>query len=134
MKPFSRLLWPLALLVLALTMLLCIGVGSVPVPPGETARILLAALRGRMAEAGVHASIVLSVRLPRVLCAALSGAALSLCGAAMQGLLRNPLADGSTLGVASGASLGAVLALSRGITIPGSARCPGHFAHRSSAR
>ena len=119
MKLLRRLLWPLALCVLALTMLLCIGVGSVPVPPGETARILLAALRGRTAEAGVMGSIVLSVRLPRVMCAALTGAALSLCGAAMQGLLRNPLADGSTLGVASGASLGAVLALSLGITIPG---------------
>ena len=119
MKPFRRLLWPLALGVLALTMLLCIGVGSVPVPPGETARILLAALRGRTAEAGVMGSIVLSVRLPRVMCAALTGAALSLCGAAMQGLLRNPLADGSTLGVASGASLGAVIALALGITLPG---------------
>jgi iron complex transport system permease protein len=58
------------------------------------------------------------VRLPRVLCVALSGAALSLCGAAMQGLLRNPLADGSTLGVSSGASLGAVLAIAFGMNVP----------------
>ncbi|MEI3424908.1 MAG: iron chelate uptake ABC transporter family permease subunit [Christensenellales bacterium] len=43
------------------------------------------------------ASIILTVRLPRVLCVALTGASLSLCGAAMQGLLKNPLADGSRL-------------------------------------
>ena len=62
---------------------------------------------------------MLSVRLPRVLCVALTGASLSLCGAAMQGLLRNPLADGSTLGVSSGASLGAILAILLGISFPG---------------
>ena len=51
-------------------------------------------------------------------CVALTGASLALCGGAMQGLLRNPLADGSTLGVASGASLGAVVAIAFGITFP----------------
>lgn len=68
---------------------------------------------------GVAKSIIMSVRLPRVLCVALTGAALSICGAAMQGLLRNPLADGSTLGVSSGAALGAVLSLAFGVRIPG---------------
>lgn len=68
--------------------------------------------------AGTTASILLSVRLPRVLCTALTGAALSLAGAAMQGLLKNPLADGSTLGVSSGAALGAVCAIAFGITFP----------------
>ncbi len=68
--------------------------------------------------AGTKASILLSVRLPRVLCTALTGAALSLAGAAMQGLLKNPLADGSTLGVSSGAALGAVCAIAFGITFP----------------
>jgi iron complex transport system permease protein len=63
-------------------------------------------------------SIIAFVRLPRVLCVALVGAALSLCGGAMQGLLRNPLADGSTLGVSSGASLGAVIAIAFGLYIP----------------
>ena len=58
------------------------------------------------------------VRLPRVLCVALSGTALALCGGVMQGLLRNPLADGSTLGVSAGASLGAVTAIALGISFP----------------
>lgn len=55
--------------------------------------------------------IVSEVRLPRVIAVAIIGAALSVCGAAMQGLLRNPLADGTTLGVSSGSSLGAVIAI-----------------------
>ncbi len=49
----------------------------------------------------------------------MTGAALSLAGAAMQGLLKNPLADGSTLGVSSGAALGAVTAIAFGIRFPG---------------
>ena len=52
-----------------------------------------------------------------MLCAALMGAALSLCGVVMQGLLRNPLADGSTLGISTGAALGAALSIVLGISI-----------------
>ena len=62
------------------------------------------------------ASIVWELRLPRVLLAALVGAALALAGVAMQGLLGNPLADPYTVGVSSGASLGAGLAIFLGIT------------------
>ena len=47
------------------------------------------------------------------------GAALSLCGTAMQGLFRNPLADGGTLGISSGGALGAALAIVLNISIPG---------------
>lgn len=64
------------------------------------------------------ASIIWNVRMPRVFGVALTGAALSVGGCAMQGLLKNPLADGSTLGVSSGSSLGAVLAIVLGIRIP----------------
>jgi iron complex transport system permease protein len=77
-----------------------------------------AALTGAQAADPGTASILLSVRLPRVLCVALSGASLSVCGAAMQGLLKNPLADGSTLGISSGASLGAALAIVFGLQLP----------------
>lgn len=55
--------------------------------------------------------VVLEVRLPRVLLAAIGGSALGLSGHALQGLFRNPLADPSVLGVASGATFGAVGAL-----------------------
>ncbi len=98
---------------------LCVCVGSVMLPLGDTIDVLRAALSGAAMPETLAASILLPVRLPRVLCVALTGAALALSGAAMQGLLKNPLADGSTLGVSSGASLGAVAALAFGITIPG---------------
>lgn len=56
-------------------------------------------------------SIVLDIRLPRVVLAGLVGASLAMAGACYQGLLQNPLADPYTLGVSSGSSLGAVLVL-----------------------
>lgn len=97
----------------------CVGAGSVRIPVKDTVTIIWNAIRGLpIPETIASPSIILSVRLPRVICVALTGAALSLCGGAMQGLLRNPLADGSTLGVSSGASLGAVIAIAFGITIP----------------
>lgn len=106
-------------LMLAAVMLLCLCVGSIAIPLGDTVTTLWRALLRQDVPAGLAKAIILPVRLPRVLCTALVGAALSLSGAAMQGLLRNPLADGSTLGVASGASLGAVLALAFGVSVPG---------------
>jgi len=116
---FSWKTYVLFVAALIATMLLCICAGSVSIPLGDTVTALWNSLWGIDIPAGISKSIILNVRLPRVLNVALVGAALSLCGAAMQGLLRNPLADGSTLGVSSGASLGAVLALALGITIPG---------------
>lgn len=108
------------LMATLLTLMLCICVGSVVLPVGDTLQVLYRAVAGKpMDELAFASSIILSVRLPRVLCVALIGAALSVSGAAMQGLLKNPLADGSTLGVSSGASLGAVFALAFNIRIPG---------------
>ncbi|KIL49713.1 corrinoid ABC transporter permease [Jeotgalibacillus soli] len=64
-------------------------------------------------------TIVLNIRFPRVVLAALVGASLAIAGAAFQGLLKNPLADPYTLGVSSGAAVGAVMTIFLGITIPG---------------
>lgn len=100
-------------------MLMCVCIGSVSIPLGDTVAAMWNALWGREIPPVVSGNIILNVRLPRVLNVALVGAALSLCGAAMQGLLRNPLADGSTLGVSSGASLGAVISLAFGGFLPG---------------
>ncbi len=100
------------------TMCACICIGSVDIPLRETLTVLKNALTGAPQPQSLAVSIILSVRLPRVFCVALCGTALSLAGAAMQGLLKNPLADGSTLGVSSGASLGAVIAIAFGITFP----------------
>ena len=105
--------------LLLFTLILCLCVGSVMIPLADTFDVLWSALKGNPSGTQAHQSILLHVRMPRVLCVGLSGAALSLGGAAMQGLLRNPLAEGSTLGVSSGASLGAVLAIALGLSIPG---------------
>ena len=64
------------------------------------------------------ANILWKIRLPRVLLAGLVGASLAIAGAAFQGLLKNPLADPYTLGVSSGASVGAVVTLFFGISLP----------------
>ncbi|MBR6525612.1 MAG: iron ABC transporter permease [Clostridia bacterium] len=106
-------------LILAAVMLLCICVGSVNIPLKNTLTVMWNTLWGLELPQGVSKNIILKVRLPRVMNVALVGACLSLCGAAMQGLLRNPLADGTTLGVSSGASLGAVIALAFGVALPG---------------
>ena len=107
------------LLILLAVLLMCVCMGSVSIPLRDTLSVFWNALFGNTVQGSTYRSILLSIRLPRVLCVALCGASLSLSGAAMQGLLRNPLADGSTLGVSSGASLGAVLALAFGISVPG---------------
>ena len=118
-EKFRPVQYLLFVAITCLVALVCVCVGSVGVSPTDTFRTFWAALAGHPLPPGTSSSILLSVRLPRVLCVALVGASLSLCGGAMQGLLRNPLADGSTLGVSSGASLGAVLAIAFGMQIPG---------------
>lgn len=106
-------------LVTIVTFAICVSVGSVNIPLKDTVTILWNTLLSLpIPETITSPAIILSVRLPRVISVALTGASISLCGAAMQGLLRNPLADGSTLGVSSGASLGAVIAIAFGITLP----------------
>ena len=114
--PLTCLLLTAALLF---TMILCICVGSVRISFSDTVTAVWNALRGLPVPENIAKNIILNVRLPRVLCVALAGAALSVCGAAMQGLLRNPLADGSTMGVSSGAALGAIIAVAVGFTLPG---------------
>jgi iron complex transport system permease protein len=100
-KPFfSSFLFLIAAIVLSL------AIGSVFISPAEIWDIL----RGAGEEK--FAFIIWNIRLPRTILVALTGAALSGSGAAYQGLFRNPLADPFLIGVASGAGLGAVIAMS----------------------
>ena len=115
-RPAEYTLFACATLII---FIVCIGVGSVNIPPGLTAEVLWNAIAGKPQPDATAVPIIMSTRLPRVLCVALVGASLSVCGGSMQGLLKNPLADGTTLGVSSGASLGAVLAIAFRISIPG---------------
>ena len=60
--------------------------------------------------------ILFEIRLPRTLIAAIAGASFGVCGAVMQGLLRNPLASPGLVGSSSGAALGAVVVLYLGLS------------------
>ena len=96
----------IAFLFLAIALLLSLAIGSVFISPAELWKIL------RGVGNGIITFIVWQIRLPRTILIALTGAALSGSGAAYQGLFRNPLADPFLIGVASGAGLGAVIAMS----------------------
>ena len=97
-----------ALLFLLLAVILSIAVGAVYIPPADLWRVLTGHPPQTVAQAG---TIILVLRLPRTALVLLTGAALGGSGAAYQGLFRNPLADPYLIGVASGAGLGAVLAM-----------------------
>jgi iron complex transport system permease protein len=100
-KPFLS-----SFLILFFAFVLSLAIGSVFISPTEMWKIL----QGIGEEK--YAFIIWNIRLPRTILVALTGAALSGSGAAYQGLFRNPLADPFLIGVASGAGLGAVIAMS----------------------
>jgi len=90
--------------------LMGLGVGALPISPAEAASILLAKL-GLPALTPFEARddlVMTAIRAPRTILGVLAGGALAACGAALQGLFRNPLADPTLIGVSSGAALGAV--------------------------
>lgn len=88
------------------------AIGVVSLPYEETARILAHHLFGIAYEgSAANDTIIWSVRFPRVVAAGLVGFALGLSGAVMQGLFRNPMASPGIVGVSSGASAGAVVAI-----------------------
>jgi iron complex transport system permease protein len=92
--------------------------GAVRIPPASIVSMALARaglMRGSHAGTAVEETIVFDVRLPRVVMAALVGAALSTAGVLFQALLRNPLADPYAIGTSGGAALGAAL----GMTVAG---------------
>jgi iron complex transport system permease protein len=106
----------ISLLGLCAVLLIVIGIatsiGSVPISLGTTASIIADKLPfvdlTPTWDSGT-ATIILDIRLPRVILAGLVGAALAIAGATYQGIFRNPLADPYLIGVAQGASLGAVI-------------------------
>lgn len=105
----TRALVPALVVVLAAAVLASLLAGEVWLTPAE----MLHGLGGGPSLAGL---IVTEVRLPRAVLGILVGAILGLSGAVLQGLLRNPLAEPGLLGVSSGASLGAVIAIYYGLS------------------
>jgi iron complex transport system permease protein len=105
--------------LLVLCAVAAIGIGMVPMTPGQ----ILAILARRVGLGlpwdfeGRQEAVLYAVRLPRVVLGGLIGAGLAVSGAAMQGLFRNPLADPGLIGVASGAALAAVAVIVLGATL-----------------
>ncbi len=116
MRPLTlqRLLLQCCILlaILFLVMVVALKFGAVPVSLYALGRDLLRVLFGQSSQiSSDYGLIVVNIRLPRILLGILVGASLSVAGTSFQALLRNPLADPYVLGVSSGASLGAILAL-----------------------
>lgn len=114
--PAGLLLTGLCVL-LAGALLLGIAIGPVRVAPLDVLRIVASHLGVPVAGSDdfQQDAIVWAIRLPRVLLGALVGAGFAVAGAALQGVFRNPLADPAVIGVATGASLGAVAAIVLGV-------------------
>ncbi len=91
------------------------GMGYIQIPPAAVVKIILGKLSGAPEPfAGLNEIfpvVVMDVRLPRILTAALVGGGLAVSGVVFQGILLNPLADPYTLGVSAGAAFGAALAI-----------------------
>lgn len=102
--------------LLALAMLAAAGVGPYRIAPADVLGAVARRALGHQ-DAGPVATVLFSIRLPRVLAAALVGAALSAAGCAYQSLFRNPLVSPDILGVSTGAGLGAVLGILLGLPV-----------------
>jgi iron complex transport system permease protein len=108
----KRFLFFAFIIALAVTvMILATGFGAVPIRPGAVLRVFNDLLLGSADGARTDHTIIWQIRFPRVLLGFLIGASLAAAGAAFQGLLQNPLADPYTIGVSSGAALGATAAI-----------------------
>ncbi|WP_329080889.1 FecCD family ABC transporter permease [Streptosporangium sp. NBC_01469] len=117
----------LLVLLLGGAVTVAVAAGSVALPVGQVWGILLHHLHPALAEptwTPVRETIVMDVRLPRVVLAGAIGAGLSVCGMALQALVRNPLADPMLLGVSSGAGVGAVTVVVFGLSVFGAFSLP----------
>ena len=103
---------------------LALLVGPAHLSLGEALGAIGRRLAGRPGPASWRDVVVTGVRLPRALVGFLVGGGLAVSGAALQGLFRNPLAEPGILGISSGASLGAVLAITLGIANRAAAALP----------
>ncbi|MGV8127970.1 MAG: FecCD family ABC transporter permease [Methanothrix sp.] len=112
---FNRRIWltAFALLLPLPAFLVSMNIGTYPVSGPELAEIIFSRLMGHdLRLPQVYDTVVFNIRLPRILLAMLVGAALSISGATLQGIFRNPLVSPFILGLSSGAAFGAALAMS----------------------
>jgi iron complex transport system permease protein len=124
--PFALVLGLLAAALVA-AVILGLSVGSVSLPPGQVWAVVADHLLpggGRSGVPSTETAIVWDTRAPRVALGGLVGAGLAVVGAALQALVRNPLADPYLLGISSGAALGAVAVLTFGAMLLGVVATP----------
>lgn len=95
------------------TILLSLSMGFIKIPVPDILTILTNTLSGRSIDPGLvtYETVIMDVRLPRILTCAAVGSALAVSGVLYQGILLNPLADPYTLGVSAGAAFGASIAI-----------------------
>lgn len=105
----SRLLWPLLILLVAVLFMASLLIGPAGLGLTESLQALVTG------QGGPVVLVMQEIRLPRAILGLCVGAALGLSGAAMQGFLRNPLAEPGLIGVSSTAALGAVISLQTGL-------------------
>ena len=117
-KKRKALVYAVLALALAAAIVAATAVGAVHVAPVSLLRLLLHEIGFRaigLPDAR-DVTIIVFLRLPRVLVALLAGSSLAVCGVVMQGLFRNPMASPEILGISSGGSLGAVIAITSGLS------------------
>lgn len=115
------LFYTMLLIILITSVTIGVSFGSVHISITHVLNIFYSTATGSELPVEINSNyknIIMSIRLPRVVLAGLVGASLAITGAAFQGLLRNPLADPYTLGISSGASVGAVMTIFFNISLP----------------
>lgn len=115
-RAFEQSALPIGLVVLAASVLASLCFGRFEVPLWRTIEILAIGLRNPFGDwAQIDERIVLLVRAPRTIFAAIAGAGLAVAGASMQAVFRNPLVSPQVLGVSQGAALGGAISILWGI-------------------
>ncbi|MCZ2094813.1 MAG: iron ABC transporter permease, partial [Anaerolineae bacterium] len=116
-----RFALPLLALLLIVIVLLAVGIGAVTIQPEQVVAILLkqAGIETAIPFEARQESVLMVIRLPRVVMGVLIGAALAVSGASIQGLFRNPLADPGLIGISSGSALAAALMIVLGTSVLG---------------
>ncbi len=109
-RKFQRIFSVFLFVLPFLCFIICLGIGRYRISVPDTVEILFSPLTGTTVDATAY-SVLFKSRFPRLLLSLFVGAGLSVAGASFQSLFSNPLATPDTLGVATGASFGAVLAL-----------------------
>lgn len=118
-KSFFPFILILLLLGLFLSVVFAVNMGSMDISANDIFRVVLNKLFGigntELYGKGTLSDIIWFIRLPRLVLAITVGMALAVCGTVMQAIVKNPLADPYILGVSSGASLGATIAIMLGV-------------------